>query len=273
MVHSPSLPLNTRRGRRRTLLRLAAAAVALASPATLAAGLNDTGQTNCYNATGVVEPCAGGGQDGRYGRDAATTAGAVLKTGAGVAGFDFTKIGNNGSVLGAGAVFGANPTDWACTRDNVTGLTWEIKTASNTDLRYMNHAYTWYSTAANNGGVAGGLGVDSCNGTLAAYANQCNTTNYVLAVNAATLCGLSDWRLPTVKELQSIKNFGADDPAIDTSYFPNTVSSFYWSADTYALLPSDAWFVNFSGGQSGNVSTNSSDKTAGIYIRLVQGGP
>jgi hypothetical protein len=269
MEHLLSRPLNARR----IGLRLATAAIALASGAVFAGGLNDTGQINCYNGTGAVEPCANAGQDGRFGRDAASGAGALPKTGAGAGGFDFTKIGNDGSVLLASAALGPNPTDWACTRDNVTGLIWEVKTNTNTDLRYKGHAYTWYSTAANNGGDPGGLGNDSCNGTLAAYSNQCNTTNYILAVNAATLCGHSDWRLPKVRELQSIKDFGAADPAIDTSYFPNTQSYFYWSVDIYALLPNNAWMISFSGGQSGNTSDTAGAKTAGVYVRLVRDGP
>lgn len=268
-----SRPANARH--RLTFRRLVAAAAVIANGTTLAANLNDTGQTGCYDGTGAVQACASGGQDGRYGRDAAATAGALPKTGAGAAAFDFTKIANNGTELAAGATLGSGPTDWACTRDNVTGLVWEVKTDSITDLRYRYHGYTWYSTAANNGGVAGNLGWDSCNGTLAAYANQCNSANYILAVNAATLCGHGDWRLPTIKELQGIKNFGAGDPAIDTDYFPNTVSEYYWSADSYALGATDAWIENFSGGQSGSTSSTSTDKGAGIFIRLVRtgGGP
>lgn len=270
MEHLSSRFVKARGGR--CVVRLAAAAAVIASGTTLAAGLNDTGQAACYNAAGATESCATAGQDGRYGRDAAATAGALTKTGAGAAAFDFTKIANNGTALAAGAALGPNPGDWACTRDNVTGLIWEIKTDSVVDLRYLLHAYTWYSTAANNGGDAGSLGGDSCNGTLAA----CNTLSYALAVNAATLCGHGDWRLPTIKELQSIKNFGGDDPAIDTNYFPNTDSSFYWAADSCAPAASfpavDAWSENFTGGTSGTTSSTSIPKSAGIRIRLVRSG-
>ena len=40
----------------------------------------------------------------------------------------YTKIANDGSALPETAVLGSNPKDWACTKDNKTGLTWEIKT-------------------------------------------------------------------------------------------------------------------------------------------------
>ncbi|MEO7762610.1 MAG: DUF1566 domain-containing protein [Casimicrobiaceae bacterium] len=247
---------------------LAAAVLALLGIAAQAAGLNDTGQTLCYSSTGNVVSCAGD-QDGRFGRDAAAVAGVLPKTGAGAAGFDYTKIGNNGSVLAAGATLGGNPTDWACTRDNVTGLIWEIKTnLGGAELRNVNYAYTWYSIVANNGGNAGSVGGNTCNNSLAAYGNQCNTTNYVLAVNAVGLCGHSDgWRLPTLKELQSVVNSGAVSPAIDTTYFPNTQSSDYWSVSNFAAQPALAWSVVFDIGKSA-----ASAKSTLSYVRLVRGG-
>lgn len=57
----------------------------LATPAP-AAGLNDTGQTNCYDSAGTVISCDTSADDSRYGRDAAATAGVLSKTGGGAAG-------------------------------------------------------------------------------------------------------------------------------------------------------------------------------------------
>ena len=260
------------------VLRLAAALSVIASGISFAARLNDTGQSDCYDGSGGTQSCAVGGPYGRYGRDAAAVAGALTKAGAGAAGFDFTKIANDGSTLPAGAALGSGASDWACTRDNVTGLVWEMKTDTWGELRYVWNGYTWYSTAANNGGTAGSLGVgfDSCSGTLAAYDNQCNTHYYTLAVNAAMLCGHNDWRLPTLKELESIRHFGGGsggDPAVDTNYFPNTAADFYWTADScatdYGEAP-DAWSENFSG--AGSTSSQASPKSAGMFIRLVRSG-
>ncbi|MEK6545569.1 MAG: DUF1566 domain-containing protein, partial [Nitrospinota bacterium] len=49
-----------------------------------------------------------------------------------------------------------------------------------------------------------------------------------------TLGGYSDWRLPSDMELMSIVNYGIYNPAINTTYFPDTNSSFYWLSDTIA---------------------------------------
>lgn len=230
--------------------------VAVATPAT-AASLPDTGQDVCYNDT-VADGVPPGDvnsiardvgshprQDCRYGADAAAAAGAFGKTGAGAKGFDYTKIANDGSALPAGAVLGTNPTDWACTRDNLTGLTWEVKTASG--LRSRNYRYAWYSSdPATNGGDAGSMGDDTCGGTLPG--NLCNTEAYGYAVNAATLCGASDWRVPTRRELLSLIHAGVSDPSIDTSYFPDIAGGNMWTSTSATTSGAYAWVVYFNNG-------------------------
>ncbi len=241
------------------------------------AAINDTGQTQCYNAAHVAVACdaAVGGdagvlprQDGRFGRDARNAAIGVVKVGAGDAGFDFSKVANNGSVLAAAATLGSAPTQWACTRDNVTGLIWEVKTTAG--LRDTAHTYSWYSTdSTRNGGDAGSLGSDTCGGSLSAYSNQCNSANYVAAVNAQALCGANDWRLPSLRELLSIVHAGvATNPAIDTAYFPNTTAQEpYWTRTTHALFTNSARLVLFFTGIG-----SSNAKTVGQSIMVVRGG-
>ena len=244
----------------------------------MAASINDTGQTLCYDAAnaGVACSAAVGGdgganprQDGRYGRDAAAAAGRLTKVGAGSAGFDFTKIANNGSVLLAGAALGSGPTDWACTKDNVTGLMWEVKTASG--LRSSAHTYNWYSTdTATNGGVAGSVGTNTCGGTLSGSGNQCNTANYATAVNATGLCGVTDWYLPSMRELRSIFHVGAGViPSVDNAYFPNTALAVYLSRTSDQTNPAYAGFVHFGGGYSVGYFKAASSNA----VRLVRRGP
>jgi hypothetical protein len=68
------------------------------------------------------------------------------------------------------------------------------------------------------------------------------------------LGGSSDWRLPDIKELNSLVTINAanetlSNPAIDTTYFPTTAAlDGYWSSTSVAADPTFAWSVYFSGG-------------------------
>lgn len=233
--------------------------------------LNDTGIDSCANASNNNLTCPQASfpdQDGDHGRDAQARAGQLTKIGGGEAGFDYTKISNSGNPLPAGAALGSGANDWGCTRDNLTGLIWEVKVNNATSLRHMNHTYTWYNTnTAVNGGNAGGIGTaGTCNGTLTA----CNTSEYVAAVNAQGLCGANDWRMPTPLELAGILHYGRFSPSIDPAYFPNTSTSgsasAAWSGLNFAAVPSSAWNVLFSD------TGVSNDKSYNVGIRLVRGG-
>jgi len=239
------------------------------------AQLNDTGQITCYNATaatGTVSPATNDPetagfdeQDCTRGAAAADALGAQTKIGgSSTPGRDYTKIANNGSVLSASATLGSNPTDWACTRDNITGLIWEVKTDDG-GLRDKDNFYTWYNADGNvNGGNAGTAAGANCNATLA----NCNTTAFRDAVNAASLCGVTDWRLPTAKELQSLVDYGhGAGPSIDQVWFPNTLYYYYWSGQNYAPNASGAWVVYF-----GNGNLNAYSKGDDNAVRLVRGG-
>lgn len=243
-------------------LALLVAFVLVAVDPAMAAGLNDTGITTYGNDSAIgfaSEPAGHPGQDASYGRDAAAKAGILVKVGGGNAGFDFSKIGTTGQTLPDDAV------TWSCVRDNVTGLVWEMKTDDG-GLHGKDWTYSWYnSTGVNDGGDPGVPSYGSCGGSVAA---GCDTEKFAAAVNLVGLCGASDWRLPSRKELLTIVDNSRFNPAIDTKYFPNTRSSTFWSASPDANYFIEAWDVSFVNG----VSSYGQQKLWGLSVRLVRGG-
>jgi hypothetical protein len=196
----------------------------------VASALNDTGQTLCDKGNNTLVACtpANSGkasyfprQDANFGRDARATEGTLTKTGAGAAGFYYTRVCMSGELAGTGAcaaspaaaVDQAAPTanEWACTKDNVTKLVWSLESGEGN--------WTVYATAT-----------------------------YPAAVNATARCGFNTgWRLPTRRELLSLVHNGVASPAIDSAYFPGTAGYFCWSNDTYAPNPALAWIVGGDG--------------------------
>jgi len=72
------------------------------------------------------------------------------------------------------------------------------------------------------------------------------------AGNAAGLSG-TNWRLPTIKELQTLvdDSVASPGPTIDATVFPGTPAAFFWSSTPYALTPSSyAWVVFFNDGST-----------------------
>lgn len=211
-------------------------------------GLNDSGIQFCGGSDlGNFEPCTSQqpqGQDAHHGRDALAAIGELDKIGGGDAGFDFTKISNAGQSLPENAQLGPEADDWACTRDNVTGLLWEVKLNTATHLRHAGHSYTWFDPDSPDGHAGAAGTTASCNGSLGAQ--TCNTHHYVQAVRAEGLCGTNDWRMPTPRELETILHYGRTNPAIDTDYFMNASPAPVWSALPRADSPGHAWAVFFS---------------------------
>ncbi len=231
--------------------------------------LNDTGiNWGGSYPNGNNPGCTGeeiGAQDCSHGRDVTHNDNAD-----GHAGFSFTKIANSGAALLSTATIGSGANDWACTRDNVTGLIWEVKT-SDGGLRDQNDSYSWYNTDSSTNGGANGYENpgDTCEGYVSGQpATYCNTQVFAARVNAVGLCGQSDWRMPTRKELRGIVSFDRVWPAIDTTYFPNTPEySVVWSGSPVADGSDGAWGVDFSGGVS-YIDYRSNN----YQVRLVRGG-
>ncbi len=59
-----------------------------------------------------------------------------------------------------------------------------------------------------------------------------------------TLNGASDWRLPNIKELQSLNNENLTNPSVSTSIFPTIGIMNYWSSTSLPNQTTKAWFWN-----------------------------
>lgn len=98
----------------------------------------------------------------------------------------------------------------------------------------------------------------TCSGSATAY-----TWNQAVALTDS-FAGHTDWRLPSLTELQSLVKLGSV-PTIDTTAFPATSPVGFWSSTANTSVPANAWYVNFNVGFS-----VVGDKTSGVYVRLVR---
>jgi hypothetical protein len=95
------------------------------------------------------------------------------------------------------------------------------------------------------------------------YVPWCAALPYCESLSFA---GHDDWRLPNVRELQSIVDYGRYLPSIDPVF--GAVSSFYWSSTSVAGSPDLAWGVYFN---YANVSIGAVEHLG--YVRAVRSGP
>ena len=94
--------------------------------------------------------------------------------------------------------------------------------------------------------------------------------DYVKTVNASGgLCGFTDWRVPSIVELETVVNAEQPSPAawLNTQGFSNIQSGYYWSSSTSAYYTGYAWAVYVDGGVVDGVG-----KTNGGYVWPVRGG-
>ncbi|MBS4096721.1 MAG: DUF1566 domain-containing protein [Sulfuricella sp.] len=262
--------------------------------AVTAASLNDTGSTICTDGGTVYTTCTtlldnGSSlphQDARYGVSAMDNAGVYYSKQGGSAtkGRDYSKVCNSGEPAGTGAcpaapVLGVAANEWGCTKDNVTGLTWEMKVNNSASLHHKNWYFSWYdSNPATNGGVKGKINGGTClnqyNATTNPTGKSCDTQGFVTAVNAAGLCGATDWRMPSIRELDTLVDYnlyGAANAegagAIDNTWFPYTKGHGFWSSSANAGNSNQAWYLAF---QDGYAMPTGNPNDPGS-VRLVRG--
>ncbi|UCH83174.1 MAG: DUF1566 domain-containing protein [Candidatus Latescibacterota bacterium] len=130
----------------------------------------------------------------------------------------YTKLDDIGNELPR------NATEWVMVRDNVTGLVWEVKTDDGS-IHDKNNFYNRYDADG--------------------FAATLRTQNFG---------GYSDWQVPTKEQLFTLvdNSVPAPGPAINTFYFPNTVSSQYLSRTRlmYPNYPDYDWGFDFEDGSS-----------------------
>jgi hypothetical protein len=73
---------------------------------------------------------------------------------------------------------------------------------------------------------------------------------------AVSYCGSlslngTGWRLPTMKEIMTLINSSVYSPAIDSTAFPNTAVTSYWTSTPSSIDPGFFWLVGFFDGGSG----------------------
>jgi hypothetical protein len=90
------------------------------------------------------------------------------------------------------------------------------------------------------------------------------------ACEAKSYAGYPDWRVPNVKELMSILDYGdGTSPRINSTAFPGTTSTAYWTSTTDILNGYYyKWYVHF---DDGSIATTNYDNSI-TPVRCVRGG-
>ena len=111
----------------------------------------------------------------------------------------------------------------------------------------------------------GQSGVDCRTGTATTYTWQGALQQAQSVNNNGGFAGYKNWRLPSIKELNSIVEEQCSEPSINLAVFPESPSDWYWSSSPYANDSSLAWGVFFSFGGS-----NYYVKGYSNFVRLVR---
>ena len=162
---------------------------------------------------------------------------------------------------------------------NGTGFAWRIHFSYDYGSPSYSKSNAYYVRAVR-GGQAGSLGhlvingdgtaTEVSTGLMWQQAEGAKEMTWDAAISYCeklSLAGYADWRLPNLKELRSIIDHSEYAPSIDTTYFPNTVSSYYWSSTTVANHTNSAWLVDFLYGVG-----YWRNKSYDLYVRAVRGG-
>ena len=194
----------------------------------------DTGQTTCYNSSSNIS-CPSTGQD-FFGQDA-----------------NFVNTPYARSFTGP-TQHGTFTNDYV-TKDNTTGLTWTS----------CSIGQSWDQAESNCSGVSNTEPYGATQFEHSMAIGACTSLN---SMNSGTgYYGITQWRLPSIEEANTLANYENTNPAVESNYFPNTVFSFpswYWTSSVSVGNNEKAWRVAFS---DGYVSTRGKNET--YYVRCV----
>jgi hypothetical protein len=110
---------------------------------------------------------------------------------------------------------------------------------------------------------------NTCSGTANTYAW---IDTWPMSNSTSSFAGKTDWRMPTEEELVSLVDYTVDyfntSPSLNTSLFPNTPASLFWTAYSYLRWnPLNYWGVDFN--SAGAFKNSISDPKP---VRLVRAG-
>jgi hypothetical protein len=144
------------------------------------------------------------------------------------------------------------------------------KDGSVTDLRT---SLTWAKCSI---GQTYTLSSNSCSGSGAvSYATW---SNALAAAESYSINGITDWRLPNIKELGSLVDRSCAEPTINSTLFPNTISSIYYSSTPFKGSATGAEYshlvsrvIDFAKGTEMPLGQHDSSLTT-YAVRAVKGG-
>ncbi len=150
---------------------------------------------------------------------------------------------------------------WQCVFDRDNQLIWEIK-GYYQDMHSHECSFSWYD------GKRGVPLKGNCYNT----SGRSDLKTLVNYFNEHAVCGIKQWRVPTLKELQTLLFTKGDPnkPLIRTDLFPRTHKAPYWSSDASVKL--EGFFEGEEGAYTLDFRTGKADAfpySAATFVRLV----
>lgn len=99
------------------------------------------------------------------------------------------------------------------------------------------------------------------------YSDSITWEQALTLADTLTFAGYSDWRLPNIKELQSINDESLINPSINQTFFNGVNVNHYWSSTSLPNQTTKAWYLDTQFG-----ITTYQFKTIKLYTLCVRGG-